>query len=87
MSTVANIGNIADVCYWRLAGILSALFLLLDQSRQSQIFALMAMPALAQEPVGCDKFKWPLDRKRALLANAAPASSGGNAQQLLGAAA
>ena len=47
----------------------------------------MAMPALAQKPVGCDKFEWPLDRKRALLANAAPASSGGDAQQLLGAAA
>ena len=23
--------------------------------------------ALAQEPVGCDKFKWPLDSERALL--------------------
>lgn len=28
---------------------------------------LAAAPALAQEPVGCDKFKWPLDRERALL--------------------
>jgi hypothetical protein len=25
------------------------------------------MPALAQEPSGCDKFKWPLDRERATL--------------------
>jgi len=24
---------------------------------------LAAAPALAQEPVGCDKFKWPLDRE------------------------
>src|SRR5215472_12539327 len=24
-------------------------------------------PALAQEPVGCDKFKWPLDKERATL--------------------
>jgi hypothetical protein len=29
---------------------------------------LAAAPALAQEPVGCDKFKWPLDRERAMLA-------------------
>jgi len=27
----------------------------------------MATPALAQEPVGCDKFKWPLDKERATL--------------------
>lgn len=26
-----------------------------------------AGPALAQEPVGCDKFKWPLDKERATL--------------------
>jgi hypothetical protein len=37
-----------------------------------------ACPALAQEPVGCDKFKWPLDRERALLtdARAAKVASG-----------
>ncbi len=32
--------------------------------------ALLVTPALAQqreEPVGCDKFKWPLDTERALL--------------------
>jgi len=27
----------------------------------------MAMPAFADEPVGCDKFKWPLDKERATL--------------------
>jgi hypothetical protein len=27
----------------------------------------MAVPAFAQEPVGCDKFKWPLDKERATL--------------------
>jgi hypothetical protein len=26
-----------------------------------------AGPALAQEPIGCDKFKWPLDKERATL--------------------
>jgi len=37
---------------------------------------LVAAPALAQEPVGCDKFKWPLDKERDMLANPAalPAS-------------
>jgi hypothetical protein len=28
---------------------------------------LVLTPAFAQEPVGCDKFKWPLDKERALL--------------------
>jgi hypothetical protein len=27
----------------------------------------IATPAFAQEPVGCDKFKWPLDKERATL--------------------
>jgi hypothetical protein len=27
----------------------------------------LATPCLAQEPVGCDKFKWPLDKERATL--------------------
>ena len=27
----------------------------------------MAAPAFAQEPVGCNKFKWPLDKERATL--------------------
>jgi hypothetical protein len=26
-----------------------------------------AAPVLAQEPSGCDKFKWPLDKERATL--------------------
>jgi hypothetical protein len=35
------------------------------------ILALVASaPALAQEPVGCDKFKWPLDKERATLTGA-----------------
>jgi hypothetical protein len=37
---------------------------------------LAAAPALAQEPVGCDKFKWPVDRERALLASPAQMPSG-----------
>jgi hypothetical protein len=38
------------------------------------ILALMlSLPAAAKEPVGCDKFKWPLDRERAMLAAAVPA--------------
>ncbi len=34
------------------------------------LFALCVSvaPTLAQEPVGCDKFKWPLDKERATLA-------------------
>ena len=46
---------------------------------------IIAVPALAQEPVGCDKFKWPLDRERALLAQAAPAKSAGDLQLVAGA--
>ena len=30
----------------------------------------LAAPALAGEPVGCDKFKWPLDKERAMLTSA-----------------
>jgi hypothetical protein len=29
--------------------------------------AAIVTPAFAQEPVGCDKFKWPLDKERATL--------------------
>ena len=29
--------------------------------------SVSAAPALAQEPSGCDKFKWPLDKERATL--------------------
>jgi hypothetical protein len=28
---------------------------------------VIAAPAFAQEPVGCDKFKWPLDKERATM--------------------
>lgn len=35
-----------------------------------------AAPALAQEPSGCDKFKWPLDRERASMAAAIGLQSG-----------
>jgi hypothetical protein len=35
--------------------------------------AMLALPAAAQEPAGCDKFKWPLDKERAMLAAAIPA--------------
>ncbi len=42
---------------------------------------LIATPAL--EPVGCDKFKWPLDKERAMLAAATPAPSGGEIGQPL----
>jgi len=38
---------------------------------------LIAAPAFAQEPVGCDKFKWPLDKERAMLAAAIPVAAGG----------
>src|ERR1700729_4119746 len=31
------------------------------------VACLAAGPAFAQEPVGCDKFKWPLDKERATL--------------------
>jgi len=51
------------------------------------IFVLLfATPALAQEPVGCDKFKWPLDQERKLLATAAPVASGAEVARPLGAA-
>ena len=37
---------------------------------------MLATPALAQEPVGCDKFKWPLESERAALIGAKAAASG-----------
>jgi hypothetical protein len=46
----------------------------------------MTAPALAQEPAGCDKFKWPIDKERALLASAAPAQNGAAVSQPLAAA-
>jgi hypothetical protein len=46
----------------------------------------VAAPALAQEPVGCDKFKWPLERERALLASPTPMRSGATMPQPVGTA-
>jgi hypothetical protein len=47
------------------------------------ILVLAATRALAQAPVGCDKFKWPLDHERALLANPSHLSSGAEMAQPL----
>lgn len=44
---------------------------------------LTTTPALAQEPVGCDKFKWPVDRERTLLASPSPMPSGSQMPQPL----
>jgi len=43
----------------------------MGRSNLALIALLLATPAFAQEPVGCDKFKWPLDRERTMLANPA----------------
>jgi hypothetical protein len=37
----------------------------------------IAAPCLAQEPVGCDKFKWPLDKERAMLTGDTPTVASG----------
>jgi len=37
----------------------------------------IAGPAFAQEPVGCDKFKWPLDKERAMLMGDTPTVASG----------
>ena len=44
---------------------------------------MLAGAAFGQEPVGCDKFKWPIDKERALLAAAAPVAPGGEVGQPL----
>ena len=44
---------------------------------------LIAAPALAQEAVGCDKFKWSVDRERELLASPSHMTSGGELSQPL----
>jgi hypothetical protein len=44
------------------------------------------VPVVAEEPVGCDKLKWPLDHERALLAKPSQTASGGEVQQPLAAA-
>ena len=44
------------------------------------VVALVAGPALAQEPRGCDKFKWPLEKEHALrLSPAAAKTASGSA--------
>ncbi len=50
------------------------------------IVLLIAAPAFAQEPVGCDKFKWPLAHERALLASPSQLPSGAAMAQPLAAA-
>ncbi len=40
---------------------------LLETALAALIVASAAGPCLAQEPVGCDKFKWQLDKERATL--------------------
>jgi hypothetical protein len=52
----------------------------------SLALVMIASPVLAQEPVGCDKFKWTVDRERALLASAKPITAGGEVSQPLGSA-
>jgi len=47
------------------------------------IALLAATPAFAQEPVGCDKFKWPIDSERALLASPSQMASGTQMPQSL----
>jgi len=51
------------------------------------VWMATAGTAFAQEPVGCDKLKWPIDKERALLAAAAAVASAGEvAKPLSGAA-
>ncbi len=51
----------------------------------SALFSVaLAGSAFAQEPAGCDKFKWPIDKERALLAVASPVTAGGDVAQPLG---
>jgi hypothetical protein len=51
------------------------------------VLVATAGTAFAQEPVGCDKFKWPIDKERALLGVAAPIDSANEvAKPLSGAA-
>lgn len=49
---------------------------------------LLVTPAFAQEPVGCDKFKWNVDKERALLhsPDAAKVASGAELDKPLGGA-
>ena len=61
-------------------------------SRNFVVFSMLVLlatvgTAFAQEPVGCDKFKWSVDKERALLAAAAPIASGGEMARPLSAGA
>ena len=58
----------------------------MGRSHLAFIALLLAAPAFAQEPVGCDKFKWPLDRERTMLANPTVVASGSQVLQPLAAA-
>jgi hypothetical protein len=58
----------------------------MSRSYLALVALLLAAPAFAQEPVGCDKFKWPLDRERTMLANPAVVASGSDVLQPLAAA-
>jgi len=58
----------------------------MGRSYLALIALLLAAPAFAQEPVGCDKFKWPLDRERAMLATPTVVASGSEVLQPLAAA-
>ena len=58
----------------------------MGRSHLALIALLLAAPAFAQEPVGCDKFKWPLDRERTMLANPTVVASGSEVLQPLAAA-
>jgi len=55
----------------------------MNRSLLIAVALLASTPAFAREPVGCDKFKWPLDRERALLASPAPMPSGAELAQPL----
>ena len=45
---------------------------------------IIVSPALAEEPAGCDKFKWPIEQERSLLINKAPnVASGSNVASAL----
>ncbi len=58
----------------------------MSRSHLALVALLLAAPAFAQEPVGCDKFKWPLERERSMLANPTVVASGSDVLQPLAAA-
>ena len=56
----ADIGAVLNFHICKQSGHMRRFFLI-------AIAAFAAAPAFAQEPVGCDKFRWPLDKERATL--------------------